>query len=171
MNNASRSKILTRWWWNSRGELRSMWNRCATSGARRAIAYHSVGWGKNLLVTGAVKIIELPCVVRRSSYQLHARISTWVGHLAENRFFTRSNGAVEEQDARFAKRSEFLEAKWAGPCGQNNIIFVKEADPVEQDNTMAAFKDLQIDKLSVSSKGCRMTLTPTIRLMRSRKLV
>ncbi len=41
---------------------------------------------------------------------------------------------------RFAKNSEPTKAKEAGPSGQNNIMFVKEDKPVEEENTVAAFK-------------------------------
>ena len=41
---------------------------------------------------------------------------------------------------RFAKNSEPTKAKGAGPSGHNNIMFVKEDDPVEEENTVAAFK-------------------------------
>ncbi len=64
----------------------------------------------------------------------------WVGHTAENCFIKRSNEAVETQHVRFAKNSEPTETQGAGPSGQNNIIFVKEDDPVEEENTVAAFK-------------------------------
>ncbi len=41
---------------------------------------------------------------------------------------------------KFAKNNEPSEAKKAGLSGQNNIIFVKEDDLVEEQNTVAAFK-------------------------------
>ncbi len=41
---------------------------------------------------------------------------------------------------RFAKHSESTEIKGSGPSGQNNIMFVKNDDPVEEENTVAAFK-------------------------------
>ena len=41
---------------------------------------------------------------------------------------------------RFAKNSEPSKAKGAGPAKQNNIMVVKEGDPIEEENTMAAFK-------------------------------
>ncbi len=63
-----------------------------------------------------------------------------VGHTAEKCFPKRSNEAVEKQDVRFAKSSEPTEAKRAGPSGQNYIMFLKEDKPVEEENTVAAFK-------------------------------
>ncbi len=41
---------------------------------------------------------------------------------------------------RFSKNSGPTEAKGAGPSGQNNIRFVKEDGPVEEEHTVAAFK-------------------------------
>ncbi len=41
---------------------------------------------------------------------------------------------------RFAKNSEPTKAEGARPSGQNNIMFEKENDPVEEKNTVAAFK-------------------------------
>ncbi len=41
---------------------------------------------------------------------------------------------------RFAKKSEPTKFKGARSAGQNNIMFVKEDDPVKEENTMAAFK-------------------------------
>ncbi len=55
-----------------------------------------------------------------------------VGHTAENCFVKKSNEAVETQDVRFAKNSGPTEAKEAVPSGQNNIMFVKEDDSVEE---------------------------------------
>ena len=40
---------------------------------------------------------------------------------------------------RFAKNSELTEAKGAGASGKNNISFLKEGNPIEE-NTVAAFK-------------------------------
>ncbi len=63
-----------------------------------------------------------------------------VGHTAENCFVKRSNEAVEKQDVRFDKSSEATENKDAGPSRQNNIMFVKEDEIVEEENTVTAFK-------------------------------
>ncbi len=63
-----------------------------------------------------------------------------VGHTAENCFFKKSNEAVETQDVKFPKNSRPTEAKGAVPSGQNNIVFVKEDDPVEDEHTVAAFE-------------------------------
>ena len=63
-----------------------------------------------------------------------------VGHTVENCLVKRSKEAVEKQDVRFAKNSELSKAKGAGASEQNNIMFVKEDDPIEEENTVAAFK-------------------------------
>ncbi len=63
-----------------------------------------------------------------------------VGHTAEKCFVRKSNEAVEAQDVRFAKNSGPTEAEGDGPSGQNNIMFVKEDDPVEEEHTVAMFK-------------------------------
>ncbi len=41
---------------------------------------------------------------------------------------------------RFAKSSEPTEAKRASSSGQNNILFVKADDSVEEDDTVAVYK-------------------------------
>ncbi len=58
-----------------------------------------------------------------------------VGQTVENCFVKRSSEAVGKQAARFAKKP-----KGIGPSGQGNIMFVKEDDPVKEEDTMAAFK-------------------------------
>ena len=63
-----------------------------------------------------------------------------VGHTAENCFVKRSNKAVEKQDVRFAKNTEPTDIKGTVSSVQNNIMFAKEDDPVEEDNIVAAFK-------------------------------
>ena len=63
-----------------------------------------------------------------------------VGHTAKTCFVKRSNDAVEKQDVRIAKNNEPTEAKGAGKSGQNNTMFVNEDRPVEEENTVAAFK-------------------------------
>ena len=63
---------------------------------------------------------------------------------------------------RLAKNSEPTKAKGAGPSGQNNIMFVKEDDPLEEENTVLS-RDLQMEKRSLSNKGCRMASMPTLK--------
>ncbi len=63
-----------------------------------------------------------------------------VGHTVETCFIKRSNEAVEKQNVRFTKNSEPSKDKGAGPSGRNNIMFVKEDDLIEEENTVAAFK-------------------------------
>ncbi len=63
-----------------------------------------------------------------------------VCHTVENCFVKRSNETVDRQDVRFAKNSETTKPKGSGPSGQNNVMFVKQDDPVEEENTVAAFK-------------------------------
>ena len=58
-----------------------------------------------------------------------------VGHTAEYCFVKRSSEAVEKQDLRFAKNTEPTDTKGTGSSVQNNIMFVKEDDTVEEDNT------------------------------------
>ena len=64
----------------------------------------------------------------------------WIGHITENCFVKRSNEDVEEQDVSFTKDNEPSKAKGAGPSGRNNITFVKIDDPIEEENTVAAFE-------------------------------
>ncbi len=45
-----------------------------------------------------------------------------VDHTAENCFVKRTSEAVEKQDVRFAKNSELMATKGAGPSEQNNIM-------------------------------------------------
>ncbi len=40
----------------------------------------------------------------------------------------------------FAKNSELTEANGSGPSEKNNIMFVTEDDPVEEEHTVAALK-------------------------------
>ncbi len=84
-------------------------------------------------------VIELQSVAGRSIYHLRARIVIGLATV-ENCLVKRNNEAVEKQDIRFAKSSEPTKAKEAGPSGQNNIMFVKEDEPVEEENTVASFK-------------------------------
>ena len=72
-------------------------------------------------------------------------LPTWaychrVGCTVENCFVKRSNEAVEKQDVRFSKNNEPTKAEGYEPSWQNTIMFVKEGDPFEEENTVAAFK-------------------------------
>ncbi len=69
---------------------------------------------------------------------MHVLPLDWTHYL--KLFRLQENEAVDKQDVRFAKNSESKKAKGSGPSGQNNIMFVKESDPVEEENTVAAFK-------------------------------
>ncbi len=64
----------------------------------------------------------------------------WLGHTLENYLLKWSNEAVENQDLRFAKNIEPTKPKGSGPSGQNNLTFMKEDDPVGEENIVAAFK-------------------------------
>ncbi len=48
--------------------------------------------------------------------------------------------SCRKQDVRFANNSEPKEAKRSKPSGQNNFMFLKEDDTVDEVNTVAAFK-------------------------------
>ncbi len=63
-----------------------------------------------------------------------------VGHTVENCVVKRCNEAVEKQDARFAENSKTTKPKGSGPFGQNNIMSVKEDDPVEEEKAVTAFE-------------------------------
>ncbi len=63
-----------------------------------------------------------------------------VGHTTENCFVEKSNEAVEKQDVRSGKNTEPTDTKGTGSLVQDNIMFVKEDDPIEEDYTVAAFK-------------------------------
>ncbi len=56
---------------------------------------------------------------------------------------------------RFAKNSEATEAKGAGPSGKNNIRFVKEDDPIEEENTVARSSDLRMGNSLQAAKDTK----------------
>ncbi len=101
---------------------------------------HSVGWSKNLCYKCGGKSHRASECRSKVDMLPTCTYCRRVGHTAENCFAKRSNEAVEKQDMRFAKNSEPAKSKGAGLSGQNNVMFVKEDDPVEEENTEAAFE-------------------------------
>ncbi len=64
---------------------------------------------------------------------------------------------------RFSKPSTPAESKGAGPSGQNNIIFLQENEPEEEDNTVAAFmRSADGETLTKQQRMKKMSLMPTI---------
>ncbi len=86
-----------------------------------------------------------------------------VGHTVEICFVKRSNEAVQKQHVRFAKNSEPSKAKGAGPSGQNNIMFVKEDDPIEEEITWQRSRGPQMKKHLLSNNGRRTTSMLTLK--------
>ncbi len=93
-----------------------------------------------------------------------------IGYTAENPFVKRNNEALEKQDARFANNSVPTEAKRAGPSVQNNIMFMKEDEPVEEENTVAAFKRSADGDTRNNQQRMRNDTMPTIKRRLSQRL-
>ncbi len=74
-----------------------------------------------------------------SRYTIYVHVLTPGGLHYRNCFSKRSSEAVEKQDLTFAKNNDPAKTKKAVPSGQNDMMFVKEDDPVEEGNTVVAF--------------------------------
>ncbi len=94
---------------------------------------------------------------------LHVRIATGLVTLLKACFVKESNEALEKQDVRLAKNSEPTEAKGSGISGQNNMIFVKRMILLKKTIPWRRSRDMQMEKHSLSSRGCRTTSMPTLK--------
>ncbi len=68
-------------------------------------------------------------------------------------------------------KSEPKEAKGSETSMQNEIMFVEEDHPIEEEIPWHRSRDLQMKKRSLSSNGCKMRSMSTIKRNTSRRLL